>query len=454
MPKAKAYPRKRFFIEMFTRDLTLSDCILDLIDNSIDGLIRTKQINLKETLLYDQDNQIDKDRKLPVIKLKLSNKEFNIIDNCGGIEYEHALDEVFNFGHKPDYHTNNSGVQLGVYGVGLKRAIFKIGDYFFIESHAIKNGFRTEVKSLNEWVKEDKTLEDWTFPIIKLEKAKSDTSAGTQLTIKNLHDEAKTSIDDPIFIPQLSNEVAKVYALFLEKYVRIMINGEIIYPIQIPFGESEEIKSAHKKFIINGVDVNLYASLAKRDERGQWKSELAGWYVACNGRIVVVANKDDLTGWGGGALPQFHSKYRGFVGLALFQSDDPYKLPWTTSKRGLYRESITYQKMRNEMRSISRPVLSFLDNMYPGDLKEELRQRDTANKIKEVDIRKISQREESNFEYKQEKKKSKRTTASIQYTVDKSDIEKVKKYLNDPQISNSDIGRRTFIEFMKKVNME
>ncbi len=34
---AKAYPRKHFFFEMFTRDLSLEDCVLDLIDNSIDA---------------------------------------------------------------------------------------------------------------------------------------------------------------------------------------------------------------------------------------------------------------------------------------------------------------------------------------------------------------------------------------------------------------------------------
>ena len=37
--KANALPRKRFFVEMFTRDISLMDCILDLIDNSIDDVV-------------------------------------------------------------------------------------------------------------------------------------------------------------------------------------------------------------------------------------------------------------------------------------------------------------------------------------------------------------------------------------------------------------------------------
>jgi hypothetical protein len=35
-----AFPRKSFFISLLTRDIELSSCVLDLIDNSIDGIIK------------------------------------------------------------------------------------------------------------------------------------------------------------------------------------------------------------------------------------------------------------------------------------------------------------------------------------------------------------------------------------------------------------------------------
>ena len=38
--KAIANPTKEFFVTMITRDITLEDCILDLIDNSVDGAWR------------------------------------------------------------------------------------------------------------------------------------------------------------------------------------------------------------------------------------------------------------------------------------------------------------------------------------------------------------------------------------------------------------------------------
>ena len=40
--KAVANPTKEFFVRMLTRDITVDDCILDLIDNSVDGAWRTE----------------------------------------------------------------------------------------------------------------------------------------------------------------------------------------------------------------------------------------------------------------------------------------------------------------------------------------------------------------------------------------------------------------------------
>ncbi|HEC0887973.1 TPA: ATP-binding protein, partial [Escherichia coli] len=38
--KIAAFPAKRFFVEMLTRDIELSDSILDLLDNCLDGVLR------------------------------------------------------------------------------------------------------------------------------------------------------------------------------------------------------------------------------------------------------------------------------------------------------------------------------------------------------------------------------------------------------------------------------
>src|SRR5690242_4487299 len=100
---ANAHPRKQFFLEMFTRDISLEDCILDLIDNSIDGLSRLKELDLSPPLLTELRRRARSSSVLPNIEVDYSNNEFAITDNCGGIDKDLALTEVFSFGHAPSY---------------------------------------------------------------------------------------------------------------------------------------------------------------------------------------------------------------------------------------------------------------------------------------------------------------------------------------------------------------
>ena len=447
--RAKAYPRKRFFIDMFTRDISLIDCTLDLIDNSIDGLIRTRTIDLGKDLLEEQQSSSEEKKKqLPKIIINFTKKQFSITDNCGGITYEEALNEVFNFGYPYEFKPEDAGGQLGVYGIGLKRAIFKIGNSFEMISRTISDGFRVKVEDLTEWVKKDESLDDWTFPIAKEKKADNEKNVGTSLLVKDLRNEILEIIDGDQFFNQLQRDIAKTYALFLERYVRIVVNGNTISPTQIPIGKSNDVTPAHKVFKEDGVDVTLIASLAARDAKERWTIDQAGWYIACNGRLVVIADRTYLTGWGAGALPSFHSKYRGFVGLALFQSKDPLKLPWKTTKKGLNEENIVYQRIRNHMRAISRPVLSFLDKMYPSDPKEELYEREIADEVTSVDIRTVSRSDLTGFVVPPEPHRELKTTVKVQFNAKIEHLEKIKKHLRRPSMSAGQIGQFTLEKYL------
>ena len=62
-----ADPSKAFFIDMLTRDITLVNCILDLIDNSLHSLVRTVGLDVmrilqgKEATTKKLDAEIDVD---------------------------------------------------------------------------------------------------------------------------------------------------------------------------------------------------------------------------------------------------------------------------------------------------------------------------------------------------------------------------------------------------------
>src|SRR3989344_2999791 len=138
-----ASPSKSFFIRTLTKDIGLIGAILDLIDNSIDSYI--------ENSFRDRGK----------ISLNYSKDKFVLEDNCGGIKKDKVYDHVFRFG-KP---SENRGKTIGTYGIGLKRAILKIGNNILIEADdgTEKYSILIDEKWLNEetnWDLNFKTQEE------------------------------------------------------------------------------------------------------------------------------------------------------------------------------------------------------------------------------------------------------------------------------------------------------
>lgn len=433
-----AYPRKQFFIEMFTRDIGLEDCILDLIDNSMDALLRARRIDVEKEIL-DQGTGTEKRKAKPArIAISYSAKQFSITDECGGIPYEDAVKEVFCFGHSPDAPKG----KLGVYGIGLKRAIFKIGNRIRIQSNTGDEAFRVDI-DVAAWALKDDSLEDWTFPVLKLAGPALKAAHGTNISISELHPEVKARLDDGTVAAALQKSISQSYPIFLGEIVDVQINGRTVTKSELPFGSSDDIEPGIAKFTQDGVSVTILATVAPKSKRNQ---ESAGWYVLCNGRVVVAADKTPLTGWGL-ILPAFHSKYLGFVGLVLFTSDEPAKLPWTTSKRGLNREALVFQHARTRMAAAAKPVITFLNDMYPSDLTENSGERQIADKVVQKSFLPLLSQEPSSFVRREAKVKKR--VARVVFDASLSDIAKIQKKLRRPQMSASEIGKMTFNHYLK-----
>lgn len=443
---ANAYPRKHFFLEMFTRDISLEDCILYLIDNSIDGLVRSRKVDITSFLLNGGAAAHAAPKPLVRIDVSYSEKEFKIEDTCGGIDRKYALEEVFNFGHAAGV----TGGALGVYGIGLKRAIFKIGNHFEMESKTPKEGFSIDL-DVKKWSEKDEKLDDWRIPLTFASGAASEAKAGTKIKISDLRPEVVMRINDGVLASRLYSTISQTYGLFLGRYVEIRLNNKTVEPFHIPIGKSSEVQAAHDEFQEGDVSVKLFASLAARDANGEWPAERAGWYVLCNGRIVVAADKTDLTGWGvPGGLVWHSGKFRGFVGAASFQSSSPLLLPWTTTKRGLNRESPIYQNARNRMRGVAKPILSFLDGMYKPDAPEESFGRTIANKITQTTLADVAASAPAPFRVIFTGRAKPRTTIKVQYDAEKADIERIKKCLKKPSWwGATHVGKYTFEHFLK-----
>src|SRR5690606_37009001 len=103
-----ASPTKDFFVSMLTRDITLEDAILDLLDNCVDGILRNDLTATRNTPYQNRYSHII-----------ISADHFSITDNCGGIPWAQK-EYAFRMGRPPDAAKPDLPT-VGVYGIGMKR---------------------------------------------------------------------------------------------------------------------------------------------------------------------------------------------------------------------------------------------------------------------------------------------------------------------------------------------
>src|SRR5712692_3815688 len=338
--RAKAHPSKAFFIEMLTIDISLSDCILDLADNSIHSLIMKIRLDVSEHLFAGTKAQkVD-----ALIDISFTSSKFSVKDNCGGISIEDAEEQVFLLGNPVK---EKRQVGLGVYGIGMKRAFFKIGRQISMASHTTDEEFKIDI-SVDEWEKTD----EWDFPFTGREK-KSKTG-GTDIEISMLNPTVSEQFASKTFKNILVEKISRAYALFLKAGLKIKVNNEDAKADIPELVESKDLRSVRQMIRRDGVDILIMAGLSPRSDK-----KPRGWYIFCNGRMVLDADKSEKTGWGTDSHPGFHVKYNHFLGYVYFRSKDVQKLPWTTTKEGVDLESPIYQTALAEMRLLSRPVLGW-----------------------------------------------------------------------------------------------
>ncbi len=453
MPRANAHPKKRFFIEMFTRDIPLLDCVLDLIDNCIDGLARTGQLQMhtiSDDIFGRGSNSVPRKADQPYVKIEFDGNRFRISDSCGGIDYQYALDDVFNFGHS----TTRSKEYLGVYGVGMKRALFKMGKRFMIQSMTVKNGFKCNL-DVEKWMAKDAKMEDWTIAITKIPAARTPAQAGTEIVVAPLKKEVAELLSFPSFESDLSEAIGRIYAFLVDKYVRISVNGVNVKAFSVPVGEPRQGQTSYEEFEHDGVKVRIFATLTTvgSGNKGPTK-ENSGWYVACNGRLVLVADTSKLTGWGVKPMPIWVPKYTSFIGFVFFESKNALELPWTTTKRSVNGESAVYRKTLSRMAVLARPILTFCNRKYPGDEDQEPIEREIAKQMKPTSLANLVRRAGSAFLIEEPKNELKKTTVRVRYEAKIVDVEKIRKHLRKSRMGATKIGEHTFDYFLRQEGLK
>jgi histidine kinase/DNA gyrase B/HSP90-like ATPase len=341
--RIEASPTKAFFVQMLTRDIDLKAAILDLLDNCVDGIHR----HLKAV-------KGPKPYKKFHAEMKFDGTHFELLDNCGGITRARLRKSALRLG-RPKANTDDATYTVGAYGIGLKRAIFKLGREAEITTKTSKE--TSHVLIDEAWMDDDKK---WGLDLSKSAHPLSTT--GTRIVVRKLLASISNQLGLKSFADDLNKTIGNFYSDILLKGFRVQINGVPVKPkvfeILADAGTNRDpAEPGIGPYIFRGdidrsvglrIVVGFYRepeSADVRDDNSEKSAPVeAGVTVFCNDRVVVLRDRSDLTGWGTNRVPQWHNQFLSICGLVEFSSADAAKLPLTTTKQGLDRTSDAYKR--------------------------------------------------------------------------------------------------------------
>jgi Histidine kinase-, DNA gyrase B-, and HSP90-like ATPase len=338
-------PTKAFFVDMLVRDIPLERAVLDLVDNCIDGAKR-----------QHPEDEPDFGGLFAIIRMDA--EYFEIVDNCGGFDVDTAREYAFRFG-RPD-QAKSTDYSIGQFGVGMKRALFKFGRYFEVHSTTPTQRWSMTV-DVDKWEEDEgnwffdfATIEDGTF---------SADDVGTRILVKNLRPEVARQFSSEFFKRQLSEMIRSHQRQFLAFGLTIYFEGALLTNTKLRIRSGGKFSPAIEEFALEEetdtpVKVRILAGVSESSPSG------AGWYIVCNGRVILSANRSEATGWNSvseqkDGIPKYHNQYARFRGVVFFSCRNSKKLPWNTTKTGLDESAAVWQVTYPKERLINAPARPF-----------------------------------------------------------------------------------------------
>jgi hypothetical protein len=423
----KGSPSKELFITMLTRDITLIDAISDLVDNCVDGAIKLRGKDKFTGLEVD---------------ITVRDNCFKIKDNCGGIDRDLAQNYAFRFGRPSD--APGIDYSVGQFGIGMKRALFKMGEHFEIKSVSPKASFTIEI-DVDKWsAKED----EWDFEFKNLTQENAPPSeCGTEITVTSLKNDVIERFKQKNFLSKLREKLELQHLINLSKELIIKINTHRIASNQLKFYDGTRFTTAYlsKKFrIYDNMDVQIYAGI------GEQKLDKGGWYIFCNNRLIHGPEQTEISGWGAKTpvkIPEYHTQFNAFRGIVLFESKTLAFLPWNTSKTSVDTDSLLFQNVRLDMICLMRPIIDFLNAVHRESTlyhNKKLAEEYLQNEINSASLKNyLDVKTSSKFSAPCEMRKAKKTNeVRISYFRKVIKVDKLKEIFKVS--SPKQVGEKTF----------
>lgn len=403
--RAQASPTKQFFVSMLTRDISLADAILDLLDNCLDGALRLAQ-----------GAKVDYAKHF--VKIEIAEDHFLISDNCGGIPRDVAKNYAFKMGRDPDDDRDSDVETIGMYGVGMKRAIFKMGRNALVRTRHGADTF--EVPITSEWL----DAKNWEpLPINDPTEASENLDEqGTSIYVSDLYEGVARHFSNSAFENEVRTAIAEHFTMFLQSGLKVEFNRSPVEPVRVEVLVSEDEASPAPYIFQKTIDdvivsitvgLNTGRSLGddEDDDAGferDRSSVTAGWTVLCNDRAVIVGDKSRLTGWGDG-IPLYHPQFAIITGIIDFRSKRADKLPVTTTKRALDTSSNVWLESLVKMKEGMRIWISYTNQWknHPradqSSYWEGARPMPLSRAIEAVALRKLTKKTNDYIEFNPQK---------------------------------------------------
>jgi hypothetical protein len=298
---------------------------------------------------------------------------------------------------------------------------------------------------VNEWVA--KSTPPWDFDINNDEPL---SSPGVKISIESLTAGAKQSFGSPAFIQELRRTIARDYTLHLNRGLEISLNGTLITNWPIELRRSDEFVPMRMEYTDeidgNSVSVEILAGMAapppdtSEPDNEDEGDKRFGWYVVCNGRIVLAADKTTISGWGSDDWPQWHRQYSGFMGIILFTAENAAALPLTTTKRSVDISSEIFRHARPQMREVTKKWIAYT-NQRKQSL-EEAKAREAA--AAPIRIYEVAKRATVSLPRLTSIAPATPSPANVAYTVPVARLKKLAKEFGSINMSYREVGIKSF----------
>jgi hypothetical protein len=311
--RAEASPTKQFFVSMLTRDINLADAILDLLDNCLDGALRLANGNSVDYALH-------------FVRIELTVERFSIEDNCGGIPREVAKNYAFKMGREPDDERDSDTETIGMYGVGMKRAIFKMGREALVRTRYGNDTF--EVPITSAWL----NAKGWDpLPINEPTEAREKLAEpGTVIHVHELYEGVSRHFANEAFENEVRTAISEHFTMFLQLGLKVELNGKPVEPVLVEVLVSKR-DDGPAPFVFQKTIDDVLVSIT----------------VGLNtGRSLGTDNEDD-------------AQFAIITGIIEFRSKRADKLPVTTTKRALDTSSNVWLESLVKMKEGMRVWISY-----------------------------------------------------------------------------------------------